>query len=178
MTSPEFNSPTLSQQEFARRVREHQSSLFGYLSRLGLSNSSIDDIAQEAFLRAWRYRDRYDESHSQWNTWLFRIARNLAITAMKKNANSPVTTDPVVLENTASHSNDPSQSTESDQKRQALRYAIAQLNEKERDVLALAYVQGLSSEEASMILDCEPGNYRTRVSRAKARFIKLLENFE
>ena len=178
MTSTEPNSSPNTREEFAMRVREHQSSLFGYLSRLGLSNALVEDVAQEAFLRAWRYRDRYDASHSQWNTWLFRIARNLAFSAMRKNANNPMATDPVVLQETRFHSDHPERSVEQDQKRNALRSAIGQLNDKERDVLALAYVQGLSSEEAALILECEPGNYRTRVSRAKARLTTLLENFK
>lgn len=178
MTSSDLSTEAHLRAEFANRVREHQGSLFGYLSRLGLSNSMVDDVAQEAFLRAWRYRDRYDESNSQWNTWLFRIARNLAFTAMRKNAKGTVATDPVVLQDTASHNNDPANSVELQQKRQAMRSAIGQLNDKERDVLALAYVKGLTANEASLILECEPGSYRTRVSRAKARLTTLLENFE
>lgn len=177
MTASEFNSSSTSHEEFAQLVREHQGSLFGYLGRLGLSNNLVDDVAQEAFLRAWRYRDLYDESYSQWNTWLFRIARNLAFTAMRKNSNDPVATDPVLIQDTLSHSNDPGGNAELDQKRQALRRAIGQLNDNERDVLALAYVQGLTSEEAALILECEPGNFRTRVSRARARLTTLLENF-
>lgn len=164
--------------DFSQKVRAHQASLFSYLSRLGLSSSLVEDVAQEAFLRAWRFRDRYDASHSQWNTWLFRIARNVAFTAMKKNAKLPQSTDPVVLEETNSHEDDPSAHAEQDQKRQQLRRAIQQLSHDERDVLALAYVDGLPSSEAAAILECEPGAYRTRVSRARARLTHLLETPE
>lgn len=53
-----------AKRRFSVLVQEHEASLFGYLSRLGLSDSAVNDVAQEAFLRAWRYRDRYDESTS------------------------------------------------------------------------------------------------------------------
>jgi len=158
------------------RVQEHQASLFGYLSRLGLPESTVDDVAQEAFLRAWRYRDRFDESRSQWNTWLFRIARNLAFTSMRRDHSGAVSTDPSVLEEIASHSNDPSSSAALVQKRQKLRRAIRLLSDNERDALALAYVQGIPSIDAAKILGCEPNAFRTRVSRARARLTTLLES--
>ncbi len=175
MPTSEPQSSSRNDCDFSQKVRAHQASLFGYLSRLGLSGGLVEDVAQEAFLRAWRYRDRYDASHSQWNTWLFRIARNVAFSTMKKNAKLPQATDPVVLEETSSHTDDPSANTEREQKRLQLKRAIQQLNHDERDVLALAYVDGLSSTEAAIILECEPGTYRTRVSRARTRLTHLLE---
>lgn len=160
---------------FSDLVQEHESSLFGYLSRLGLSDAAVNDVAQEAFLRAWRYRDRYDEANGQWNTWLFRIARNVAYSVMRRSGKAAIATDPVLIQDTHSHSHDPSAVAELEQKRQTLRHALLQLNDNERDVLALSYVQGLPSAEAAAIVECDAGTFRTRVSRARARLTQLLE---
>jgi len=58
MNVPDATRDKSDRCEFSHRVLEHERSLFGYLSRLGLSASTADDVAQETFLRAWRYRDR------------------------------------------------------------------------------------------------------------------------
>jgi len=175
MPSSEPSSSALSRSEFSRRVDEHQQSLFAYLSRLGLRSATVDDVAQEAFLRAWRYRDRFDASRGQWNTWLFRIARNLAFSAMRREASDADLTEPEILERNAASTPEPSANAELLQKRMRLRRAIQQLNEDERDVLAMAYVQALSSTEAASIIGCEPGTFRVRLSRARARLTGLIE---
>jgi len=175
MSRPDQPAAVSERQEFAHRVHQYQHSLFGYLARLGLSDSAIDDVAQEAFLRAWRYRDRYDASRSQWNTWLFRIARNLAFTAMQR-AQKTEPTEPQLLERSVVDDASPERVAIGNQKRLRLRQALKMLNDKERDALAIAYVEGISGDAAAKMLGCEAGTFRTRVSRARSRLTALLES--
>jgi len=175
MQRSETQELATERRRFAERVEQYQHSLFGYLSRLGLPDGVINDVAQEAFLRAWHHRDRYDASRSQWNTWVFRIARNLAFTALQRMKRTE-STEPSELERVVVDEMCPDVVAEHGQKRARLRNALTQLNETERDSLALAYVQGIPSEEAAAILGCEAGTFRTRVSRARARLTALLES--
>jgi RNA polymerase sigma-70 factor, ECF subfamily len=64
---------------FGGIVRRYQQPLFGFLGRMGLPQALAEDIAQEAFLRAWRNLANFDTNRAQFSTWLFAIARNLAL---------------------------------------------------------------------------------------------------
>lgn len=76
---------TEKQQAFAKFVREHQAPLRGFLRVIGVQSDSVDDLAQEAFMVAFRELDRFD-SREDFGTWLRGIARNLVRNEVRKNA--------------------------------------------------------------------------------------------
>lgn len=106
---------------------------------------------------------------------MFGIARNVAFSFKRIRAREAIATDSAVIEESNSHTDDPLAVAPIEQKRHRLRRALLRLNDRERDALALSYVHGLSSAEAAAILECDAGNYRTRVSRARTRLTQLLE---
>ena len=55
-----------------------------YLMRQGATDSEGEDLAQEAMLSVWRKADRYDQSKASAGTWIFTIARNLRIDALRR----------------------------------------------------------------------------------------------
>ena len=67
---------------FGALVTRYQDSLFGFLGRMGFEQSVCEDLAQEAFLRVWKNRDKYNADKASVSTWLFTIARNLALTVL------------------------------------------------------------------------------------------------
>jgi len=67
---------------FSALVARYQDSLFAYLGRMGFSQAVCEELAQEAFLRAWINRDKYNADKASAATWLFTIARNLALSAL------------------------------------------------------------------------------------------------
>jgi RNA polymerase sigma-70 factor, ECF subfamily len=76
---------TEKQQAFARFVREHQAPLRGFLRMLGVRADSVDDLAQETFMVAFRELDRFDD-REDFGTWLRGIARNLVRNEVRKSA--------------------------------------------------------------------------------------------
>jgi RNA polymerase sigma-70 factor (ECF subfamily) len=48
-----------------------------------------EDLAQETLLRAWKARERYDEGRASMRTWLYRIATNACLTALRGRARRP-----------------------------------------------------------------------------------------
>lgn len=59
---------------------EHAAALWGYCLRLtGQDHARAEDIVQETLIRAWRHRDRLDESQGSVRAWLFTVARHMAI---------------------------------------------------------------------------------------------------
>lgn len=70
---------------FEELVREHQAGLRAYIRALGAQDAWVDDIAQEAFLLAYRRLDRFQEG-ADFGRWLRGIARNLVLNDLRKNS--------------------------------------------------------------------------------------------
>ena len=74
---PEGLAPTsIERQLFGELVKANQSRIRNYIGSLGVANCSIDDIAQEAFVVAFRRFGKYDRE-SSFASWVCSIARNL-----------------------------------------------------------------------------------------------------
>jgi RNA polymerase sigma-70 factor (ECF subfamily) len=122
---------------------------------------AAEDLAQEAFLRAWKYRASFD-GRSQPTTWLYSIARNVCRDAVRREirdrdmiwqagmamANQPAAPSPVVDD---------------------LRLAVAALPRDMREVLVLVKFHGLSYREAAQVCDCTEVAARQRLHRAMRR---------
>jgi RNA polymerase sigma-70 factor (ECF subfamily) len=69
--------------DFAILVRRYEPKLRAYLVGIVSNDEEARDLVQEAFIRAWRHLDQYDERF-RFSTWLFRIAHNLAIDHLRR----------------------------------------------------------------------------------------------
>lgn len=161
---------------FGALVSRYQDSLFGYLGRMGFGQSVCEDLAQEAFLRAWKNRDKYDAGRASVSTWLFTIARNLALTALARKA--PFVSDDidVELQPQPGAGADPSTQYEHHQSVERLRLALNQLSVEDREVIAVCYTPEL--ENTAEILNCSAGALRTRLSRARKRLSVALTDLD
>lgn len=78
-------------------VQRFQGRVFGLALAITRDPVVAEDIAQEAFLRAWRAASTYDPRRASVMTWLLTITRNAAIDSLRARRSTPV--DPVILEN-------------------------------------------------------------------------------
>ncbi|MBX2839689.1 MAG: sigma-70 family RNA polymerase sigma factor [Gammaproteobacteria bacterium] len=161
-------------QHFESLVKRHQSSVFAFLGRMGFSQSQAEDIAQEAFLKAWRALKSYSADRAAFSTWLFTIVRNTALSEIAKNRRRPLRYDTDTVEQVCEET-ESADAVEQHQLRTRLQHSLNALSVDDRDVLALAYSQELNSTEAASVLGCAPGTYRTRLTRAKQRLRKIWE---
>ena len=159
---------------FGELVARYQHSLFGYLGRMGLEPAICEEIAQETFLSAWTNRNRYDAHKGAVSTWLFTIARNLALNHLLKKtvvichgAEFPEETDSAP---------GPSEQVELDESITKLRQALNTLSIDDRDVIATCYTPEI--DNTSAILGCSPGALRTRLSRARQRLSDALKHLD
>src|SRR5947208_15124856 len=71
-------------------IRRFQRRVFGLARSIVSDPSLAEDVAQEAFVRAWRHAPNYDARRASVPTWLLVITRNLAIDAVRLNRPDPV----------------------------------------------------------------------------------------
>ena len=162
-------------QAFAQVVAHYQRPLFGFLGRMALGAGHAEEIAQETFLRAWSKLADFDPDRAAFSTWLFTIARNLALHELERAAHRR---ESAVLEDTAEPACErpqPEAELARKQQRQRLQNALHQLPLPDRSALALAYIDEMDLAAVARIEACSVGAIKTRLHRAKAKLKQLLE---
>jgi RNA polymerase sigma-70 factor (ECF subfamily) len=153
---------------FETLVRTHADRLYAVVLRLCASSHEAEDVTQEAFLRAWRAIERFDE-RSSFFTWLYRIGVNEA----KRRAGRPqLFARRVALEEAPGEPPDlgdaPEGRAERREMRAALERAVRDLPLDFRAALILRDVEGLSTSEAATILGLSEAALKSRLHRARA----------
>ncbi len=160
---------------FAVLVGRYQRALFGFLGRMGLEQSAAEDIAQDAFLRTWTHRADFRPDRASFVTWLFTIARNLALNAAARSHRQRETTLDDAAREIACDRPLALDAIDRRQREARLRDALRALPPADRTLLALVYVEDLSHADIARIEGCSSGAVKQRAHRAKQKLRRLLE---
>lgn len=138
---------------------EHGGSLFGFaLNALG-DRAEAEDCVQEAFIRAWRSRERYTTARGSVRTWLFAIMRNLVTDALRARARRPVPSDQEKTE----WASEPVTEDVPIVERLALYEALATLTYEHRQVIVAVHLEGVKYQELSELTGIPVATLRTRM---------------
>jgi len=148
-------------QAFEELVRRHQSFVFGAAMRVTQNRSLAEDVAQEAFFRAWRKLDSF-RGDAQVRSWLYRIATNIALNAVTRSRESP-SSEPDRTPDAAT----PERAMVETATRHALAALVADLPEDLRRPYVLREFEERSYEEISQVLGIPLNTTRTRIHRAR-----------
>lgn len=157
-------------------VDRHQRRLQGLLFHACGSRDLAEDMAQEAFARAYQKLHLF-AGESQFYTWLARIAMNLlASDRRKKRIENQVDREgfDVALDEQG-HEGSPSDSLELDERQRWVHEAIARLDEQRRVVLLLRDFDGLDYEAIATTLEIPVGTVRSRLHRARSELKTILQ---
>lgn len=161
-------------QAFDRLVQKYQRKLERLLSRFIHDHAEIEDVAQEAFIKAYRALPTF-RGESAFYTWLYRIGINTAKNHLvAKGRRTPTTTafdaDEAELFDEADQLRDintPERLMQSRQIGQTVNSAIESLPEELRTAIVLREIDGLSYEEIADEMNCPIGTVRSRIFRAR-----------
>jgi RNA polymerase sigma factor (sigma-70 family) len=150
-------------------VERHQIALRSWLRRATSRQDLVDDIAQEAFLKAWRSLHRW-ERRGSFRSWLFGIANHVAADARRSNKRALARDTLWVAENNVPETN-PVAALEAalDVER-----VLSGLQPDQRKVVALCYGVGFSHQEAADALGLPLGTIKSHVARGRERALALL----
>lgn len=154
-------------------VLRYQSRIFGLIGRLIKDPAEVEDVAQEAFIKAYRALPGF-RGESAFYTWLYRIAINTAKNHLVSRGRRPPGTDIDVddaefvesqtqLEDLAG----PEQVLATEDLKRVIDDAIEELPEDLRTAFTLREFGGLSYEEITDIMACPVGTVRSRIFRAR-----------
>jgi len=139
---------------FSALVRRFQNPLFSFLGRMGLAQGHAEEIAQEVFLRAWRHLGEFDRRRGAFSTWLFTLARNLALNELQRPANRHELAGVGELSEMSCARPLPLAGLLREERARLLQAAVRQLPPGDRSVLALAYVAELDQAAIARIEGC------------------------
>jgi RNA polymerase sigma-70 factor (ECF subfamily) len=165
---------------FGAFVRRHQRRVFRLALHLLQNSAEAEDVAQEAFVRAYGALDRFD-GRSEPFTWLYRITVNLSLNAIRsrKTRRSGVTTDDPRIEAALVERRpglaDPARQATDRELAVALCEGIDSLSETLRTTLVLVAVDGMSHAEVSQVLGCPEGTIAWRIHEARRKLREYLE---
>jgi RNA polymerase sigma-70 factor (ECF subfamily) len=156
-------------------VRRFQARVFGLAYAILGEREAAMEVAQEAFVRAWRHGSVYDARRGTVATWLLTITRNLAVDAVRLRRAVPI--DPMVLNSLELPSTEPAPGDDITTAAELvrLRQALKALPAEQRRCLLLAVFHGLSGREISELDDVPLGTVKTRTRTALLTLRSSLE---
>ena len=161
-----------SQSAFEQILRRYQRPILSLLVRLTGDPALAEDLAQETFVKAFRNLAAFD-SKRRLSSWLFRIAHNTGIDALRKSR--PVTVDldagEPFAELAAPAAADP---VERRALGRAIQAALAELRPDQRTAVVLRYESGLSFEEIGHVLGIPESTARSHVHRARRDLVRVM----
>jgi len=170
------------QRAFALLVAKYERRVQRLLSRLVRDSAEIEDITQEAFIKAYRALPQF-RGESAFYTWLYRIAINTAKNYLATKSRRPVTVGEFQgaddgeffdLGDVVEHNNTPDAVLHSRQVAEAVNAAIEALPEDLKAAITLREIEGLSYEEIAQAMDCPIGTVRSRIFRAREAIAQRL----
>jgi RNA polymerase sigma-70 factor (ECF subfamily) len=166
---------------YALLVNAYSERVINYLVRMTGDRCEAEDLAQEAFVRAYFALRSYDPQY-KFSTWIFKIATNLCINHLKKRRRLVHVDDYLdedgksiwVLPDTHSYGN-PTRAVDRQELQKQIQQALDQIPAVYRSIVILRHVHGLSYQEIADVTGLPIGTIKSRLGRGRHRLIALLK---
>ena len=171
---------------FAELVARFQNRLVAVMNHLVGNTDEAEDLAQEVFLRVYRTRAKYTPK-AKFATWLFTIANNLALNALRDKKRRPVmplefqdpaasgpwTTDQLA----GGREVPPTQSLVEQELADVVRKALDQLNDRQRMAVVLNKFEDMNYAEIADVMGLTTKAVKSLLCRARTRLREALQNY-
>ena len=163
---------------FEQLVTRHQDLVFSLAYKLTGNREMANDVAQEAFIRAWKAIEKF-RGDSTFSTWIYRITVNTAWTLRKKakkhnTLNIDDTYEPIVID----EKKDPELVAINSDLSSVLVNALDKIPIEQRIIVELKNIEGRSHKEIAEYLDISVTAAKVRLHRAHQKLRQILEEVE
>ena len=155
------------QQLYAR----HHVRIYRFALRFLNDEAAAEDTVSEVFIDVWRQAERF-EGRSQVTTWLLAIARNKALSMLRRRSNEEL--DDEVAEFIEDPSDNPEVAMLKSQRASVLQDCLTQLSPAHREIVDLVYYHEKSVEEVAEIISVPANTVKTRMFYARKRIGELM----
>ena len=168
-------------QAFEELIERHQSLVAGTVARMLGSNSEVEDIAQQVFIRVWKSAGLYTP-RAKITTWLLKITRNLVFNELRRTrrrAQVPIQTEPDAAEIPLKDETNPTPDASllENELQEAIEKAITELPERQRMALVLRRYEELNYEQIADILDLSVPAVKSILFRARTELRAQLSKY-
>lgn len=150
-------------------IERYQGPVIRMIANMTGNGQDCESLAQDVFLAAYAKLKTFDPARSLFSTWLFTIARNKSINALRKQRLAAGARPPQRADTA-----DPSETLARREALARLDEALAALPGRQRRALVLVEFEGLSYDEAAQVEGTRIGTIRSRISRARKALMNAL----
>ena len=166
---------------FEELIERHQALVAGTVARMLSSNSDVEDIAQQVFIRVWKSARRY-VPRAKFTTWLLKITRNLVFNELrrtKRHAHVPLQSEPGAEDPPVKDETNlaPDTSLLESELQRTIEEAILQLPETQRLALVLRRYEQMSYEQIAEVLDLSVPAVKSVLFRARSELRARLTKY-
>lgn len=154
--------------------------MFSICARVTHDLSSAEELTQEVFVRLWRSAGSFEPGRGRVNSWLLRIAHNLALNEIRRRGSRPVIAYGADWQVEADgredpdEQSDPAMATWLMERAVVVRGAVAQLPHAQRQAIELAFFDGLTQVEIAAATGDPLGTVKSRIRMGMQRLRDLL----
>jgi len=149
----------------------HNVRVFRFILRFLGDESAAEDLVSEVFFDVWRQAERF-EARSQVSTWLMAIARNKALTVLRRRTTEEL--DEEVAEFIEDPADTPEVVMQKTQRSAVLQECLSQLSPAHREIIDLVYYHEKTIDEVAEIISVPQNTVKTRMFYARKRIAELL----
>ena len=149
--------------------------VFVLVDRIVSCQEDAEELTQDVFLKAFQQLSSF-KAESTFSTWIYRIATNIAISAVRKKRNDVLRLDDSVFANLSDTQVDAALEDESEEQMERLQQAMNQLDADERALITLYYLEEKPLAEVAFILGMTEGNAKVKLHRIRKKLYVLIKN--
>ena len=154
---------------FSELVRRHQQVTYNLAYRYMRDATQAEDMAQEAFLKAYRLLNGF-RGDSSFSTWLYRVTSSVCLTELsRRKRRSEVELQPTHYKNAAIQPNYTLDVPEQ------IRSCVTKLSDRYAEIVTLYYLKGVSYDEIAEAMDIPMGTLKTWMFRARKQLRTIVE---
>lgn len=166
-----------SEAAFIELFERYAHKLKAYMMRQGADPATAEELAQETLLVVWRKAALYSAEKGSLTTWIFTIARNLRIDRLRRETAWQALPDNLA-ETLVSDDPAPDESASIRQREGRVKAVLSELSSEQRQVVEMAYIEGLSHSEIAERLSLPLGTVKSRMRLAYQKVRTALEDLK